>query len=373
MAKDKMNIPQIRFKGFEGEWNNRIIDGVIQLRSEVGNQEYFTVDIELENLVSNLGVIVGDTTVRTQANSLFRSGDILFGRLRPYLNKWWLANTDGVKSGEIWALYPKSEGSNRFIYSLIQTEKFLTYVNLTSGTKMPRADWSVIKNHSIDIPKLNEQTQIGDFFQKIDQVIELQQQKVEQSERYKKAMLQKMFPQKGEKVPRVRFAGFSGDWIGGFIADILVVNSGKDYKHLERGNIPVFGTGGYMLSVNKALSNEDAIGLGRKGTINKPQYLRAPFWTVDTLFYLTAKPFVKINFSYYLLQEINWLKYDESTGVPSLSKRTIEKVKVFYPSLDEQIQIGKFFQKLDQQIEQQAQKLATYQQLKKAILQRMFV
>nr|WP_244048938.1 hypothetical protein [Lactiplantibacillus plantarum] len=63
------------------------------------------------------------------------------------------------------------------------------------------------------------------------------------------------------------------------------VHSGKDYKHLQNGAIPVYGTGGYMVSVNDKLSDVDAIGIGRKGTIDKPQYLSAPFWTVDTLFF----------------------------------------------------------------------------------------
>ena len=79
------------------------------------------------------------------------------------------------------------------------------------------------------------------------------------------------------------------DWEQRKLGEVLLVNSGKDYKNLNKGNIPVYGTGGYMLSVNRALSNENAIGIGRKGTIDGPQYSIAPFWTVDTLFFLTVK------------------------------------------------------------------------------------
>ncbi|MEH7726932.1 restriction endonuclease subunit S, partial [Bacillus altitudinis] len=92
-----------------------------------------------------------------------------------------------------------------------------------------------------------------------------------------------------KSVPEVRFKGFSGEWDECKIVDVLNINSGKDYKHLKKGNIPVYGTGGYMHSVNDKLSDDDAIGIGRKGTINKPQLLLAPFWTVDTLFYMTVK------------------------------------------------------------------------------------
>lgn len=175
-----------------------------------------------------------------------------------------------------------------------------------------------------------------------------------------------------QDIPEIRFEGFSGEWRETIIGDLLIVNSGKDYKHLEKGNIPVYGTGGYMLSVNQSLSDKDSIGIGRKGTINKPQLLKAPFWTVDTLFHLEPKKKVNLLFSYNLLQNINWLRYDESTGVPSLSKATIVKVKVNSPELEEQTQIGNFFQQLDKLIDLQTRAVESAETYKKAMLQKMF-
>lgn len=102
-----------------------------------------------------------------------------------------------------------------------------------------------------------------------------------------------------------------------------------------------------MLSVNKSLSENDAIGIGRKGTIDKPQFLKAPFWTVDTLFFLTLKHMNDLNFIYYKFQNINWKKYDESTGVPSLTKNTINKIKISIPQLNEQNKIKQLFTFLD--------------------------
>ena len=126
------------------------------------------------------------------------------------------------------------------------------------------------------------------------------------------------------------------------------VRSGRDYKHLHKGNIPVYGTGGYMLSVDEALSkSEDAIGIGRKGTIDRPYLLKAPFWTVDTLFYSVPKKYYDLNFVNYVFQRIHWKKYDESTGVPSLSKTTINSVSILVPKHDEQKQIGGLFNELD--------------------------
>ena len=132
------------------------------------------------------------------------------------------------------------------------------------------------------------------------------------------------------------------------MGDVVDVRSGKDYKHLSEGNIPVYGTGGFMLSVNQALSyDEDAIGIGRKGTIDKPYILKAPFWTVDTLFYAIPREKVDLNFAFDVFQNIDWKKKDESTGVPSLSKTAINEIDVLVPQYDEQQPLGQFFNRID--------------------------
>ncbi|MBV5110892.1 restriction endonuclease subunit S, partial [Staphylococcus aureus] len=115
-----------------------------------------------------------------------------------------------------------------------------------------------------------------------------------------------------------------------------------------------------------------AVGIGRKGTINKPYLLEAPFWTVDTLFYCTPKKETDILFILSLFRKINWKVYDESTGVPSLSKQTINKINRFVPTNKEQQKIGKFFSKLDRQIELEEQKLELLQQQKKGYMQKIF-
>ncbi|HDE3737557.1 restriction endonuclease subunit S [Staphylococcus aureus] len=175
-----------------------------------------------------------------------------------------------------------------------------------------------------------------------------------------------------KNVPELRFPGFEGEWEESKLGDLIKVNSGKDYKHLEKGDIPVYGTGGYMTSVSEPLSEIDAVGIGRKGTINKPYLLEAPFWTVDTLFYCTPKKETDILFILSLFRKINWKVYDESTGVPSLSKQTINKINRFVPSNKEQQKIGEFFIKLDRQIELEEQKLELLQQQKKGYMQKIF-
>lgn len=127
-----------------------------------------------------------------------------------------------------------------------------------------------------------------------------------------------------------------------------------------------------MLSVSDSLSSVDAIGIGRKGTIDKPQFLKAPFWTVDTLFFLTSRNKDDINFMFNLSQSVEWKKYDESTGVPSLSKNNIENIELLNPSLPEQQKIASYFTSLDQQIKAATKRVASLKQVKAACLQSMF-
>ena len=135
----------------------------------------------------------------------------------------------------------------------------------------------------------------------------------------------------------------------------------------------MYGTGGYMLSVDEALSeDEDAIGIGRKGTIDNPYILRAPFWTVDTLFYVIPRDKYDLNFVFDIFQNVNWKAKDESTGVPSLSKATINEVETLMPKYAEQKKIGEYFSNLDHLITLHQRKCEQTQKLKKYMLQKMF-
>ena len=159
-------------------------------------------------------------------------------------------------------------------------------------------------------------------------------------------------------VPRIRFKGFTDPWEQRELGDVVDVRSGRDYKHLAGGDIPVYGTGGYMTSVSDALSyKDDAIGIGRKGTIDRPYVLCAPFWTVDTLFYSIPRREIDLGFAFCLFLNINWKAKDESSGLPSLSKREINSTAVRIPNPGEQRLIGAFFLDLDDLITLHQRKL----------------
>ena len=174
------------------------------------------------------------------------------------------------------------------------------------------------------------------------------------------------------KVPQLRFPEYSGEWEEKKLGEVVTINSGKDYKHLASGHYPVYGTGGYMTSVAEFLSSEDAIGIGRKGTINKPYLLKAPFWTVDTLFYCIPQNNNQLLFLLNIFKTIKWDRYDESTGVPSLSKATINKIMTKLPNKKEQQKIGHFLFKIDHQIDLAQKALDFIKQQKQGYMQKIF-
>lgn len=177
---------------------------------------------------------------------------------------------------------------------------------------------------------------------------------------------------KTKKIPTLRFPEFTGEWEEKRLGEVLKIGSGRDYKHLEKGDIPVFGTGGYMLSVNKPLYSGETVFIGRKGTIDKPFYYNGDFWTVDTLFYTYGFDGITTSFTNHIFQRINWKKYNEASGVPSLSKTTIEKIKQCFPSLPEQQKIASFLESVDKWLENLRSEKEALEKYKKGVMQKIF-
>ena len=126
-----------------------------------------------------------------------------------------------------------------------------------------------------------------------------------------------------------------------------------------------------MTSVTDYLYDGETTFIGRKGTINKPYYYKGKFWTVDTLFYTHSFNGVTPHFVYCLFQTINWLRYNEASGVPSLSKDTIEKIKLHIPQIEEQQKISKLLSLLDERITTQNKIIDKLQSLIKGLRVRL--
>ena len=159
------------------------------------------------------------------------------------------------------------------------------------------------------------------------------------------------------------------------IKDILNIKNGKDQKEIEdpNGIYNIYGTGGIIGKTNRFLYDKESVGIGRKGTIDKPFYFSKPFWTVDTLFWSEIKKGYYPKFIYHLFQTINWHKLNQSTGVPSLTSHVIEIQKVYVPLLEEQIKLTNFLDTLDKKIEILKAKISILKKYKKGLLKNILI
>ena len=348
MSEKKQKVPKLRFPGFTGEWEQRKLCEVAEItmgqspssKNYTDNPEDFILvqgNADLKNGAVVPRLWTKEVTKTAEANSIILT-------VRAPVGEVAISGYDVVLGRGVAGI----KGNDFLYYVLLCLKEFHYWEKLSSGSTFDSINSNDIKEILINMPDEKEQEVITSQLKNVDNLITLHQRKLENLKLKKKALLQKLFPKNGEQFPELRFPGFTDAWEQRKLGEILKVNSGKDYKHLEIGDIPVYGTGGYMLSVNEALSEVDAIGIGRKGTIDKPQYLKAPFWTVDTLFYLVPLEEYSCSLLYHLSNLIPWKKFDESTGVPSLSKSTIDGIQVNIPKdKKEQDTISKLFDRIN--------------------------
>lgn len=388
MKKEK--IPYIRFKKFEQNWFmiclNKISKSIeyglnASAKDFDGIHKYLRItDIDDSSrlfLTDKLSSPDVDFTLEEYDSFKLQKNDLLFSRTGASVGKTYLYRDS---DGEVYyagfliraRLCELSDGN--FIFQQTLTDKYKRFIEITSQRSgQPGVNGKEYGDWALGMTSLPEQSAIGSFFRTFDDLLNSYKGNLVNYQSLKTTMLSKMFPKAGQTVPEIRLDGFEGEWESKSLSEVCTINSGRDYKHLKTGDIPVYGTGGYMLSVNEKLSDEDAIGIGRKGTIDKPYVLLAPFWTVDTLFYVICKPEYDLSYLFLIFQTVHWKKFDESTGVPSLSKKTIEKVVSEFPSLPEQQAIGTYFTNLDNLISAHQEKISQLETLKKKLLQDMFI
>ena len=360
----KNSIPQIRFKEVDRVWTEKRIADMVKI-SAGGDVDKIKLKESgkypvVANALTNKGIIgfYDDFKVNAPAVTVTGRGDVGYAVAR-HENFTPVVRLLTLQSENIDVDYLENQINSMRI--------------LNESTGVPQLTAPQLGNYKVYHPEIAEQSAIGSLFRNLDDLLASHKDNLANYQSLKATMLSKMFPKDGQTIPEIRLDGFEGEWERKSLSEVCTINSGRDYKHLNDGDIPVYGTGGYMLSVNEKLSDEDAIGIGRKGTIDKPYLLSAPFWTVDTLFYVTCKVGYDLNYLFLIFQKVRWKKFDESTGVPSLSKKTIEKVVSKFPSLSEQQAIGSYFSNLDNLIVAHQEKISQLETLKKKLLQDMFI
>jgi len=189
---------KIRLPGFGGSWELKSFGAITTPRKNrvdprrSGVQEFC---LELEHIDQGTGKLLGSTIAGTQSSlkSVFQPGDVLFGKLRAYLRKYWLANRSGVCSTEIWVLVPDTGVvTPEFLFHIVQADRFIEVASFAYGTHMPRSDWSVVKNYELPIPKPDEQAAIATVLSDMDAEIAALEQRRDKTRALKQGMMQKL-------------------------------------------------------------------------------------------------------------------------------------------------------------------------------------
>ncbi|MGJ8728836.1 restriction endonuclease subunit S [Listeria aquatica] len=394
-------VPEIRFEGFTEDWVLREFLEVVTRVTTMSNSNLLP-KVEFQDIIAGEGRLNKDVNDKfdDRKGVVFKAGNILYGKLRPYLKNWLFPDFDGIALGDFWVFEAKNSAPI-FVYSLIQSDNFQKVANDTSGTKMPRSDWKKVSNTMFSIPDVGEQKKIGSFFRELDNLIALHQRKLENLKKSKKGFLQKMFPKNGEQVPEIRFANHKIEWSEyklGELGETYTGLSGKTKVDFGHGDarfvtyVNVFKNpitdlngiekveidskqnqvqyGDIFFTTSSETSNEvgmSSIWLGN----NQNMYLNS--------FCFGYRPFQK-NYPFYFAfmlrsQEVRKRIVFLAQGISryNISKNKMMEIGVPLPSYKEQTQIGNFLKKIDDTIALQERQLENLKKTKQAFLQKMFI
>ena len=322
----KLNVPNLRFPEFQGEWEKCALEN---LSTEIGdgihatplyddNGTYYFVN---GNNISEYGITITPTTQRvTEAEAYRNNANILCSKtillsINGTIGNVALYKGEPIMLGKSACYINVSTKVNKhyiFHYLMMPKCQFYFTSELT-GTTIKNLSLKSVRRTKVSLPNLKEQNRIAQLFDAINERIVTQNKIIDKLKSLIKGISKQLLMN-------------NQNWRTVRIGELLRIGNGKDYKHLGIGKIPVYGTGGQMLLVNDYLYDGESVCIGRKGTIDTPMFLKGKFWTVDTLFYTYDFKDVLPKFCYYLFLQINWKLYNEGTGVPSLSKSTIENI-----------------------------------------------
>ena len=393
----KSDAPAIRFKGFSDAWEQRKFEE-IAVRSSVICSDDTLPRVEYEDIVSGTGRLNKDIYAKQSIKSgiAFHQGDVLYGKLRPYLQNWLLPTFDGLAVGDFWVLQPQNADSS-FLYRLIQSRQFDEVANQSTGTKMPRADWKLVSKTVFSIPSnISEQAAIGTYFTALDSLITLHQREFEKLTNVKKSMLEKMFPQNGSSYPEIRFKGFTDPWEQRKVGDLLIernqqapmsdeyplmafiANEGvapkgerydrsalvtdtvnKLYKKTEKGD--------FIYSSNNLETGSIGLNKYGKACISPVYSIFEPTGIADSDFLgrrLVRKDFINAM--------VKW-RQGVIYGQWRIHESDFLKIEIPVPSVEEQRKIGAYLDQLDNLITLHQRELEKLQNIKKSMLEKMFV
>ena len=239
------------------------------------------------------------------------------------------------------------------------------FLRPSAGSAQIVVNLGALNKLAIPVPSPTEQSAIATALSDVDALLAAQDALIAKKRAIKQGAMQELLTGKR------RLPGFSGEWEVKRLGDVLTIRHGRDQKAVASpdGQFPILATGGRIGWANKWLYDKASVLIGRKGTIDRPQYMDAPFWTVDTLFYSELKTGHVAKFFYYRFCMIDWHVHNEASGVPSLNARSIEQLEVAVPTSKEQAAITAALTDIDTQLTALETQRTKTAQLKQGMMQ----
>ena len=381
----KLNVPNLRFPEFQGEWEKHELGDICETITDFvaagsfaslrENVKYYqednyaqlvrTVDLK-KDFTNNDFVYVDELAYDFLWRVQLKEPNIILPNIGANIGeKYYVSPEDLPKEKNVLgpnAILLRSKcNDTHFVYFRLSTSSYDNEMKkLVGASGQPKFNKTDLKKVRLFMPSLKEQKKISHFLGLLEERIATQNKIIDKLQSLIKGIGKQLFMD-------------NQNWRTVKIGELLRIGNGKDYKHLCIGKIPVYGTGGQMLLVNDYLYDGESVCIGRKGTIDTPMFLKGKFWTVDTLFYTYDFKDVLPKFCYYLFLQINWKLYNEGTGVPSLSKSTIENIKVKIPSLEQQQKICSILDCYEHKTNNEEQILELYHSEKQYLLRQTFI
>ena len=251
----------------------------------------------------------------------------------------------GMTFGAFMGIFRSDYG--QLLHHVFQSGIFKKQINEHLGATINQITNKSLNSFKVPLPPTDEErTEIASALSDVDALLANLDRVIAKKRDLKQAAMQQLLTGK------TRLPGFSGDWDEKRLGQLLTICHGKSQRDVEviDGAYPILATGGQIGTALRPLYDKPSVLIGRKGTINQPQYMDEPFWTVDTLFYSVVKDENSAKFLYYRFCLIDWMQYNEASGVPSLNARTIESIEIACPEPAEQAEIADVLSDMDAEL-----------------------
>ena len=235
MITNNMNVTE----RFSGKWETKRLGDIASIRNQKvlpANVNADTPCVELDHIGSGNGQLLKSSTAEYSTASKYRffAGDVLFGRLRSYLRKFWLADRDGICTTEIWPLMVDTEQvDTEFLHAIVQSDQFFSMASISYGTHMPRTDWGVMRNFTVMLPQLQEQRAIAEALSDVDGLLNALEALIAKKQAIKQATMQQLL------MGRTRLPGFSGVWETKRLGEIGEISGAGVDKKINPNEVPV--------------------------------------------------------------------------------------------------------------------------------------